>query len=97
MSKKKTKHANKERAKKEKIIYVDDGSSIVRSDELATDRDILFYENNAEAMENSVYLTPGTYAIYLPWDVHVPGQNAFDGSRPFRKIVMKVPLDACLK
>ena len=29
MSKKKTKHANKERAKKEKIIYVDDGSSIV--------------------------------------------------------------------
>lgn len=29
MSKKKTKHANKERAKKEKIVYVDDGSTIV--------------------------------------------------------------------
>ena len=29
MSKKKTKHANKERAKKEKIVFVDDGSTIV--------------------------------------------------------------------
>lgn len=77
--------------------YDDDGSGVVRSDELATDRDILFYENNPDVLENSVYLTPGTYAIYLPWDVHVPGQNAFDDSRAFRKIVMKVPVDACLK
>ena len=29
MSKKKTKHANKEKAKKENIVYVDDGSTIV--------------------------------------------------------------------
>ena len=29
MSKKKTKHLNKEKAKKEKIVYVDDGSTIV--------------------------------------------------------------------
>lgn len=29
MSKKKTKHANKEKAKKEKIVYVDDGSTVV--------------------------------------------------------------------
>ena len=29
MSKKKTKHANKEKAKKEKIVYVDDGSTII--------------------------------------------------------------------
>ena len=69
---------------------------MVRSDELDTPRDILFYENNANALENSVYVTPGTYAIYLPWDVHVPGQNAFDDSRAFRKIVMKVPMEACL-
>ena len=76
--------------------YNDDGSNVVRSDELATDRDILFYENNPGTLENSVYLIPGTYAIYLPWDVHVPGQNAFDDPRPFRKIVMKVPMEACL-
>ena len=76
--------------------YDDDGTNAVRSDELDTPRDILFYENNANALENSVYVTPGTYAIYLPWDVHVPGQNAFDDSRAFRKIVMKVPMEACL-
>lgn len=76
--------------------YDDDGTNVVRSDELDTQRDILFYENNPKALENSVVLTPGTYAIYLPWDVHVPGQNAFDDSRAFRKIVMKVPLEACL-
>ena len=29
MSKKKTKHSNKERAKKEKIVYVDDGSTVI--------------------------------------------------------------------
>ena len=29
MSKKKTKHANKEKAKKEKIVYIDDGSTVV--------------------------------------------------------------------
>lgn len=76
--------------------YTDDGSNKVKSDELATERDILFYENNPEVLENSVYVTPGTYAIYLPWDVHVPGQNAGDESFAFRKIVMKVPMEACL-
>ena len=29
MSKKKTKHLNKEKAKKEKIVYVDDGSTVI--------------------------------------------------------------------
>lgn len=29
MSKKKTKHANKEKSKKEKIVFVDDGSTII--------------------------------------------------------------------
>lgn len=76
--------------------YDDDGKNTVKSDELNTERDILFYQNNPEALENTVYLLPGTYAIYLPWDVHVPGQNAFDDARAFRKIVMKVPMDACL-
>jgi len=76
--------------------YDDDGSGVVSSDELATERDILFYENNPRALEGSVYLTPGTYAIYLPWDVHVPGLCADGQPTPFRKIVMKVPLEACL-
>ena len=75
---------------------IHDGSSFVHSDELATERDILFYENNSSVPENSVYLTPGAYAIYLPWDVHVPGLSADGQARAFRKIVMKVPMSACL-
>ena len=78
------------------VFYDDDGSSFVHSDELATERDILFYENNSSVPENSVYLTPGAYAIYLPWDVHVPGLSADGQARAFRKIVMKVPMEACL-
>lgn len=82
----------------EKATYFnDDGSNTVRSDELNTDRDILFYENNPAVAENSVILAPGDYAVYLPWDVHVPGQNACGESRAFRKVVMKVPMDACLE
>ena len=77
-------------------FFNDDGANVVKSDELNTERDILFYENNAGVLENTVFLAPGDYAVYLPWDVHVPGQNAFDDSRPFRKIVMKVPMAACL-
>ena len=76
--------------------YDDDGSGVVSSDELATERDILFYENNPAALEGSVYLTPGAYAIYLPWDVHVPALTADGPARPIRKIVMKVPLAACV-
>ena len=77
-------------------FFDDDGSNTVLSDELATERDILFYENNAKALEGSVYLTPGTYAIYLPWDIHVPALNVSGEARPIRKVVMKVPLAACL-
>ena len=76
--------------------FNDDGGNAVRSDELASERDILFYENNGEALENTVFLAPGDYAIYLPWDIHVPGQNAFEDARTFRKVVMKVPMTACL-
>ena len=78
--------------------YDDDGSGVVHSDELATDRDILFYENRPETakIEGRVVLEPGDYAIYFPWDIHVPGQCDADGSKAYRKIVLKVPVAACL-
>jgi len=76
--------------------YNDDGSNVVSEDKLATERDILFYENNPRVLEGSLYLTPGTYAVYLPWDVHVPGITTDGQARPFRKVVLKVPLAACL-
>ncbi len=76
--------------------YSDKGNNIVKSDELDTERDILFYENNADALECSVFMEVGSYAVYFPWDVHVPGLMTEEGPKAFRKIVMKVPMESCL-
>ena len=78
--------------------FTDTGAETVRSDELATARDILFYENRPEtaAIENCVVMQPGAYAVYFPWDVHIPGQCDAEGPKDYRKIVLKVPMDACL-
>ena len=76
--------------------YDDDGSSAVDEDLLGTDRDILFYKNNPAAAEGVIELTPGTYAVYLPWDVHIPAIQAGNAPARIRKIVIKVPMDACL-
>lgn len=77
-------------------FYSDDGAGTVKDDYLKTERDILFYENPSDVLENSIYLTPGSYAVYFPWDAHIPGQNPDDASRILRKVVLKVPMEACL-
>ena len=79
-------------------FFPDRGEETVKDDLLDTPRDIVFYENRPETakIEGSVVLEPGAYAIYFPWDVHVPGQCDADGPRPYRKIVLKVPVAACL-
>ncbi len=41
-------------------------------------------------------MIPGTFAIYFPWDVHIPAIQAGDTPSSIRKIVIKVPLDSCL-
>lgn len=75
--------------------YSDDGSSQVDEDLLDTPRDILFYHNNPSVQEGTIEMTVGTYAIYFPWDVHIPAIQAGESSAPIRKIVVKVPVDAC--
>jgi uncharacterized protein, YhcH/YjgK/YiaL family len=77
-------------------FYSDDGEGTVKEDCLKTERDILFYENSSDVLENTVFLAPGSYAIYFPWDAHVPGQTPDDSSRTLRKVVLKVPMEACL-
>ena len=74
--------------------YSDDGSNLVDEDLLDTPRDILFYRNNPSALEGSIEMTVGTYAIYFPWDVHIPAIQTGDVPAPIRKIVIKVPMDA---
>ena len=77
-------------------FYNDDGSNQVNEDLLDTPRDILFYDNNPEAAEGRIALTVGTYAVYFPWDVHIPAVQAGEAPVPIRKIVVKVPRGACL-
>ena len=78
-------------------FFPDSGEETVKEDLLDTARDILFYENRAETAnaECSVIMKPGAYAIYFPWDVHVPGQCDANGPVKYRKIVLKVPVSAC--
>lgn len=76
--------------------YSDDESNMVDEDLLDTPRDILFYHNNPDAPEGTIHMTVGTYAVYFPWDVHIPAIQAGSSPAPIRKIVVKVPLAACL-
>ena len=80
-------------------FFTDRGEETVKEDLLDTPRDILFYENRPETLpiESRVVMEPGAYAIYFPWDVHVPGQCDANGPAKYRKIVLKVPVDACLE
>ena len=79
-------------------FFTDRGEETVKDDQLDTPRDILFYENRPETakLEGSVIMEPGSYAIYFPWDVHIPGQCDANGPAKYRKIVLKVPVAACL-
>ena len=40
-------------------------------------------------------MQPGSYAMFFPWDVHIPAIQV-DAPAPIRKIVVKVALDTCL-
>ena len=79
-------------------FFTDRGEETVKDDQLNSPRDILFYENRpgTAKLEGSVIMEPGSYAIYFPWDVHIPGQCDANGPTKYRKIVLKVPVAACL-
>jgi YhcH/YjgK/YiaL family protein len=79
-------------------FFTDRGEEAVKEDQLDSPRDNLFYENRPETakLECSVIMEPGSYAIYFPWDVHIPGQCDANGPAKYRKIVLKVPVAACL-
>ncbi|MEG0339618.1 MAG: YhcH/YjgK/YiaL family protein, partial [Oscillospiraceae bacterium] len=76
--------------------YPDLNDNEVDEDLLDTPRDILFYRNNSNVRENTIELNIGSYAIYFPWDVHIPAVQVGDVPSNIRKIVLKIPLSACL-
>ena len=77
-------------------FYSDDGAGEVDKDLLATPRDILVYKNDFTKPKGRIALTVGTFAVYFPWDVHIPAIQAGSEPAKIRKIVVKVPMDACL-
>lgn len=76
-------------------FYIDDNTGAVDENLLDTPRDILFYRSDDTAPEGTLRMIPGTYAIYFPWDVHIPAIQVADAAAPIRKIVLKVPVAAC--
>ena len=67
-------------------VASDDGSNAVAEDLLA-ERDLLFYAGVKN--ESMLTMTPGSFAVFLPSDVHRPG-CAFDQPEAIRKVVVKV-------
>lgn len=67
-------------------VASDDGSNAVAEDLLA-ERDLLFYAGVQN--ESMLTMTPGSFAVFLPSDVHRPGV-ALGGPATVRKVVVKV-------
>ena len=77
--------------------YNDDGTNTIHENLLDSPRDICFYENNPNIREGLIPMEIGTFAVYFPWDVHVPAIAVDDKPAKIRKIVIKVPIDECIK
>lgn len=75
--------------------YPDLGDNAVDENLLDTPRDICFYQNNPNAREGVIEMLPGSYAMFFPWDVHIPA-IAVDEPKNIRKIVIKVLLSDCI-
>ena len=71
--------------------YADHGDNIVKEDRLTTN-DIIFYESNPKAVETRFEMEEGSYVIFFPQDVHIPG---IISGQPevIRKIVLKVAVN----
>lgn len=77
------------------VYYNDDGTNTVTEDCLDS-KDVLFYAPNVDAPEGTIRFTVGTFAVYLPWDIHIPAVQVGDSAVYIRKIVIKVPMEACI-
>ena len=78
----------------EQIGWYPDLGDNEMEEELLETRDIIFYKNNPNAKESRIAMTPGTYAVFFPWDVHIPAIEVNGESAPIRKIVLKVAMDS---
>ncbi|MCS2168001.1 YhcH/YjgK/YiaL family protein [Scandinavium manionii] len=71
-------------------VAIDRGTNSI-SESFLAERDILFYHQMEN--ESRIEMTPGSYAIFFPQDVHRPGCNKTKET-PIRKVVVKVAVSA---
>lgn len=72
-------------------FYPDCGDNELLQDCLA-EKDTIYYKENPNAGEKMLLMTPGTYAIFFPEDVHRPF-CAVDEPARVKKIVVKIAID----
>lgn len=72
---------------REKIGVASDTGANAVAEDLLGQRDLLFYAGCEN--ESMLTMTPGSFAVFLPTDVHRPA-CAFDQPEPIRKVVVKV-------
>ena len=71
--------------------YPDRGDNEVFLDCL-DEKDTLYYQENPKSGEIMLQMTPGTYAVFFPEDVHRPFCQVEEPAR-VKKIVVKIALD----
>jgi len=69
-------------------VAIDHGNNAI-SESLLAERDIIFYYQMEN--ESTIEMTPGSYAIFFPQDIHRPGCKKKQ-AMPIRKIVVKVDI-----
>lgn len=76
--------------------YPDMGDSTPDENLLDTPRDICFWKENPGTGESRIDMQLGSYAIFFPWDMHIPAIQAGDAPAHIKRIVSKVRLDTCV-
>lgn len=71
--------------------YPDKGDNEIL-EELLKEKDTIYYKENPDSEETMLLMTPGTYAIFFPEDVHRPFCMVEQPER-VKKIVVKIDLD----
>ena len=72
-------------------FYPDKGDNQIFEDCLE-EKDTIYYKENPHSEEKMLLMTPGTYAVFFPEDVHRPFCQT-DAPARVKKIVIKIALD----
>lgn len=70
------------------IIKVADISKMTLKTEYNAEKDVEFYEDNAQA--SALVVNAGEYAVLFPHDIHMPCVSLKESPAPVKKIVVKV-------